>query len=166
MTSTTEQAQQSDETDQPSDPRLDPDILEREGLDEATVAAVGKLSEAMETIEVARGHLFAFHQLSGHADFQVGDAVRMLRESGHEELAVDLARELVGRNVLPGRWTFQVIEDYDETYYQPFREFDRRARELTHGIRHLFEAGLKRKRRTAGEQGHEATPEEPAQGPS
>lgn len=156
---TTEQAQ----SDQPADPRLDPDILEREGLDEATVAAVGKLSEAMETIEVARGHLFAFHQLSGHADFQVGEAVKMLREAGHGELAADLARELVGRNVLPGRWTFQVIEDYDETYYQPFREFDRRARELTHGMKHLFEAGLKRTRRTAGEEGHEATPEEPAQ---
>jgi hypothetical protein len=147
----------------PPDPRLDPDILEREGLDEATVAAVGKLSEAMETIEVARGHLFAFHQLHGHADFQVGDAVEMLREAGHGELADDLERDLVGRNVLPGRWTFQVIEDYDETYYQPFREFDRRSRELTNGIKHLHEAGLKRERRTEGAPGHEATPEEPAQ---
>ena len=161
---TQETTEQGSQPDQPSDRRLDPDILEREGLDEATVAAVGKLSEAMETIEVARGHLFAFHQLSGHADFQVGDAVKMLREAGHGELAADLARELVGRNVLPGRWTFQVIEDYDETYYQPFREFDRRARELTNGLKHLFEAGLKRKRRSAGEEGHEATPEEPAQG--
>lgn len=162
MTETTKQPA----TEQPSDPRLDPDILEREGLDEATVAAVGKLSEAMETIEVARGHLFAFHQLSGHADFQVGDAVTMLREAGHGELAEELARDLVGRNVLPGRWTFQVIEDYDETYYQPFREFDRRARELTKGMKHLYEAGLKRERRSPGEQGHEATPEEPAQGSS
>jgi hypothetical protein len=144
------------------DPRLDPDFLEHEGIDPATVEAVGKLSEAMETIEVARGHLYAFHQLSGRADFLVGDAVEKLREAGHTDFAGTLSEELVGRNVLPGRWTFQVVEEYDECYYQPFRDLDRRARELTRGHAHLYEAGLKHDRRTDGEPGHEATPEERA----
>jgi hypothetical protein len=147
---------------EPDDPRLDPDVLEREGLDEPTVEAVGKLSEAMEAIEVARGHLYAFHRLSGRADFQVEEAVELLRKAGHGGLAEELDRELVGRNVLPGRWTFQVVEDYERTYYEPFREFDRRSRELVNGHQHLYEAGLKRRRRTPGETDHEATPEEPA----
>lgn len=141
-----------------TDPRLDPDFTAPEGADDATIEAVGKLSEAMETVEVARGHLYAFHQLSGRADFQVEEAVGLLREAGHGDLADTLDRELVGRNVLPGRWTFQVIEDYAATYYEPFRRFDARARELVGGLPHLYEASLKRDRRTPGEPGHQADP--------
>ena len=142
-----------------ADERLDPDFLDRAGLDEGTVEAVGKISEAMETIEVARGFLYQFHRLTGTADFQLGDAVKLLRKAGHDELADELDTELVGRNVLPGRWTFQVVEGYDETYYQPLRDFSRRAHELTNGHPHLYEAGLKQDRRTTGEPGHEAEPE-------
>lgn len=146
----------------PGDPRLAPGFPEAAGIDRATIEAVGKLSEAMETVEVARGHLYAFHQLSGHADYQVGEAVDLLRDAGHGEFADRLERELVGRNVLPGRWTFQVVEDYATSYYEPFRGFDAEGRELTGGYHHLYEAGLKRERRTAGEPGHEATPEVPS----
>ncbi len=148
----------STSAEHPVDPRLDPAFLETEGIDQATVEAVGKLSEAMETVERARGHLYAFHQLSGHADFQVEEAVELLRKAGHGELADRLDRELVGRNVLPGRWTFQVIEDYAASYYEPFQRFDAEARNLTRGHHHLYEAGLKRDRRTPGEPGHAATP--------
>lgn len=140
------------------DERLDPGILDREGIDAATVEAVGKVSEAMETIEVARGLLYQFHRMTGTADFQLGDAVDLLRKAGHDDLAEELDTELVGRNVLPGRWTFQVVEGYEETYYEPLRDFDRRVHALTNGHRHLLEAGLKRQRRTPGEHGHEAEP--------
>ena len=37
--------------------------------DPETVDAVGKASEALEYVERARGHLYAFHQLIGRADF-------------------------------------------------------------------------------------------------
>jgi hypothetical protein len=129
------------------------------GVDDATVAAVGKLSEALETTERARGHLYSFHQLTGTADLQLGDAVDGLREAGHTELADRLERELVGRNVIEGRWTFQVVEDYDDGYWSTFRAFEKEARDtLTEGRRHLHEAGMKEDRRTHGERGHEATP--------
>jgi hypothetical protein len=142
------------------DARLDPGSPAVEDVDDATVEAVGKLSEAMETVEVARGHLYAFHQLSGRADFLVGDAVEMLRDAGHADFGDELEREIVGRNVLPGRWTFQVVEEYAENYYEPLRRFDARGRELIGGHPHLFEAGLKRARRTTGAEGHEADPSE------
>lgn len=148
----------SDIDEHPSDPRLEPGFLASEGIDEATVEAVGKLSEALETVEVARGHLYAFHQLSGHADFQVGDAVKLFRDAGHDEFADLVERELVGRNVLPGRWTFQVIEDYAASYYEPFQRIAAESRDLTRGHHHLYEAGLKRERRTPGEPGHRAAP--------
>jgi hypothetical protein len=141
------------------DPRLGGGEWRAE-LDDDTVEAVGAMTEALETVEVARGHLFAFHQLTGAADFKLERAIGLLGEAGHHELAGRLKRELLGRNVLPGRWTFQVIEDYEDTYYTPFRDLEREVRVLTRGVAHVYEADLKRQRRTVGEPGHEATPRE------
>ena len=129
------------------------------GVDDATIDALGKLSEALETVEVARGHLYAFHQLTGSADIALQGAVDALREAGHGELAQRIDRELVGRNVIGGRWTFQIVEDYDDGYWSLFHDLERQAREqLAGGRRHLFEARLKQSGRTPGEPGHEATP--------
>ncbi|HLS78925.1 MAG TPA: hypothetical protein VK083_19275 [Nocardia sp.] len=132
-----------------------------EGVDDLTVEAAGKLSEALETTERARGHLYSFHQLTGHADFQLDEAIELFRRAGHPEIAERIATELIGRNVLEGRWTFQIVEDYDEGYYALFRETERRVRDdLLDGRTHLFEAELKERRRTRGLRGHEATPAE------
>ena len=131
------------------------------GLDDLTVEGVGLLTEALERAERARGHLYAFHQLTGEADFKVGDAVDALRQAGHDEIAGRIATDLVGRNVLRDRWTFQVVEDYDDNYWSPFREIEREVRErLTAGRRHLHEAELKEARRTHGHPDHTARPPE------
>ena len=128
--------------------------------DDLVVEAVGKLTEALETTERARGHLYSFHQLTGKADFEVGDAVDLLRQAGQNELADHLEAELVGRNVLYGRWTFQVVEEYDDNYWTVFRDMEREMRErLTQGRRHLHEAGLKEERRTHGHPDHTARPD-------
>ncbi|MGA8211488.1 MAG: hypothetical protein WB441_15910 [Nocardioidaceae bacterium] len=76
------------------------------GTDAATAAAVGRISEALETVERARGHLYTFHQLTGTADLALGEGCAQLRDAGHGELADRVERELVGRNVLRGRWSF------------------------------------------------------------
>ena len=132
-----------------------------DGVSDATVAALGKLSEALEAVEEARGALYAFHRLSGHADLQLGEAAEQLRDSGHDDLAERIERKLVGRNVIEGRWTFQLVEEYDEGYYAAFRDHEQRAREeLVEGKKHLFEAEMKEDRRTAGRRHHEATPPE------
>ena len=131
-----------------------------EGVDDATVEAVGRLTEALETVARARGHLYSFHQLTGEADFKIGDAVDQLRAAGHTELAERLQREIVGRNVLDGRWTFQIMEEYDDTYWSVLRDAEREVRErLTGGRRHLAEAELKEQRRTVGHPHHTATPD-------
>jgi hypothetical protein len=146
-------------TDVPSEDLPDPDHETPAGVSDATVDALGKLSEALETVEVARGHLYALHQLTGSADIALQGAVDALREAGHDELADTLDRELVGRNVLAGRWTFQVVEEFDDGYWSLFRELERKAREqLVGGRRHLYEARLKQDERSAGRTGHAATP--------
>ena len=131
----------------------------RPDLDDTTVEGLGKLSEALETVEQARGLLYGFHQLTGKADLLLQDAVELLRTAGHDALADDLARELVGRNVIADRWTFQIVEDYDANYWQTFRAFDERARnELADGDRHVYEARMKQRERTKGHPRHEAGP--------
>jgi len=130
--------------------------------DRATVEALGKLSEAFEVVEEARGRLYGFHRLCGTADFALGDAVELLRRAGHTELAGRIERELVGRNVLDGRWSFQIVEEYDDGYFAAFKRFEAEARDqLAGGRRHLYEAALKEERHTEGLHGHEKTPPGP-----
>jgi hypothetical protein len=138
-----------------------PQHIRPEGVSDATVEALGKLSEALEVVERVRGHLYAFHRLTGTADLALGDAVELLREAGHTELADRIDTELVGRNVLRGRWTFQVVEEYDDGYYATFKSLEELARnELVGGRRHLFEAEMKEDRRTHGDPDHTARPGE------
>ena len=145
--------------DVPSDDLPDPEHTTPAGVSDATVGALGKLSEALETCERARGHLYSFHQLTGSADVELGDAVAALRAAGHHQVAERIETELVGRNVLAGRWTFQLVEEYDDTYWSLFRELERDARdELADGVRHLYEARLKQSERSAGRPGHEPAP--------
>ena len=131
----------------------------RPDLADDTVTALGKLSEALETIEQARGQLYGFHQHTGKADLLLQDAVALFRDAGHEKLADDLERDLVGRNVIADRWTFQIVEDFDANYWASFRAFDERARdELADGDRHVYEARMKQGERTRGHARHEAGP--------
>ena len=73
---------------------------------------------------------------------------------------------------LPGRWTFQIVEEYDDGYHTLFRDPDRAVRDgLMGGRRHVYEAEMKEDRRTAdvrreaqpgepGQPGHESRPDE------
>ena len=147
-------------------PSRDPDTDGDRGIDrrppgvsDAAVAAAGLLSETLEVVEELRGHLYALHRLTGKADFKLDDAARLLREAGADDLADEVAQDLIGRNVLAGRWTFQVVEEYDDGYYATLRDLERRGRErLVAGRRHVAEAELKSRRRTPGRPGHEAAP--------
>jgi hypothetical protein len=118
-----------------------------DGPDDLTVQALGKLSEALETVERVRGHLYSMHQLTGTADFQLDEAVSLFMQAGHTKIAERIERELIGRNVIPGHWTFQIVEAFDDGYYAEFRAVEKDARdELAQGRRHLYEAQLKQQR--------------------
>jgi len=138
-----------------ADKRVRPDAM-----DDATVEAVGAVSEALECVERARGELYSFHQLMGHADLLLGEACDRLRAAGHDAVAELLETEVIGRNVGHGRRTFQIVEDFDDNYWSAFREHERRVRdELQRGVRHVFEAEMKERRRSHGKPGHERRPQ-------
>ena len=127
--------------------------------DQATIEALGKASEALECVERARGALYTFHQLMGHADLLFGDAADLLRKADHATAAEHLDRDVVGRNAIDGRWTFQIVEEFDDGYWTEFRELEAAVRDdLQAGRRHLREAGMKEDHRTRGEPGHESRP--------
>ena len=114
------------------------------GMSDGTVAALGKLSAALEKAEHARGHLYAFHRLCGSTDLELQDAVLDLRRAGHVELADEIDEVLVGRDVVAGRWSFELIEDYDHGYWSTFRDVEQQARSRLGGAEpHLYEAEMK-----------------------
>jgi hypothetical protein len=130
-----------------------------DGASDELVAANGRFSEALEYIERVRGHLYSFHQLIGHADLLLDEVVENLRATGRDDLADRVQEELLGRNVLAGRWTFQIVEEFDDGYYATFRDLEKLVRDQTlDGRKHVFEAEMKQRRRTHGRPGHEATP--------
>jgi len=131
-----------------------------DGVDDDAVTAAGKMTEALETLERARGHLYAFHQLMGSTDLELDEVLELLRGQGADALAERIERDLLGRNVLAGRWTFQVIEEFDDDYWSVFREHERAVRDaLVGGRRHLYEAEMKERRRTSGHPAHTARPD-------
>lgn len=138
----------------------DPNRRRPAGVDDDTVAALGKVTEALEWVERARGRLYDFHQMSGHADLLLGEACDALESAGHPDVAEDIRSAIVGRNVLEGRWTFQIVEEYDATYWEPFRDAERSAREqLSGGARHVYESEMKDRRRSEGRRHHERRPD-------
>ncbi|MDQ0733841.1 hypothetical protein [Arthrobacter agilis] len=145
----------------PDTPGPDATHQRPEGVTDTTVEALGKLSEALEVLEHARGYLYGFHRLTGKADLNLSEAEELFRTAGHPEIADRLSSEIIGRNVIEGRWTFQIVEDYDDHYYAEFKAFEKEARDaLVGGKRHLFEAEMKEDRRTKGKEHHEALPPE------
>ena len=105
--------------------------------------------------------------MSGIAVRRAGKPPRRRREGGMplDSRSIPLPyadrfeAEVVGRNVLDGRWTFQIVEEFDDLYYGPVRA-SVRALEEDHlgGVRHLFESEMKDDRRSAGRPHHEQRP--------
>ena len=121
------------------------------GLTDEEVEASGKVSAAFEVIENARGMLYAFHRMSGEADLSLQEAVADLRGCGHADLADEIDQVLIGRDVIPGSWTFQIVEAYDAHYYEVFKAVaDKVRREAGGGQPHVFEAEMKVDEQTNG----------------
>jgi hypothetical protein len=137
-----------------------------EGATGEHVAASGRFTEALAYLERARGHLYSFHRLIGEADAMLDEVIENLRFTGNDVLAARVADELRGRNVIAGRWTFQLVEEFDDGYYAAFRDLECSVRnEIMAGRRHVYEAEMKQRRRTPQRPGHEATPDDTARSP-
>jgi hypothetical protein len=130
-----------------------------DGVSDSTVAAVGKATEALEWIERARGNLYDFHQKIGRADALFGEAADALERAGHIRHARELRTRIVGRNLIDGRWSFQIVEEFDDLYWSATRDAERGLRnDLLGGRRHVHESEMKDERRSHGHAHHERRP--------
>ena len=112
------------------------------------VRASGIMSEALERIERARGALYDAHQLIGGADAALDDVIELLHEAGHDATADAMQQDLVGKDVIEDRWTYQLVEEFDDGFYAAWQRWEKRIRdELTGGRRHVQEAEMKLRRR-------------------
>ena len=122
------------------------------GARDELVAALGKLSEALEVVEECRGLLYTFHRRSGRADLTLQEAVQALHDAGEHETAQQVADLLVGRDVIPGFWTFQIVEGYDAQYWQAFRAVEAAVRQrFADGAAHIYEAEMKHREQQPGQ---------------
>jgi hypothetical protein len=66
-------------------------------------------------------------------------------------VATRLRHEVVGRNALEDRWTFQIVEAFDDGYYRSATEAERCVRDaLVGGRRHVYESEMKAAERRPG----------------
>jgi hypothetical protein len=133
--------------------------LRPDGVDDITIEGLGKLSEGLEIIERARGSLYDFHQLMGRGDIMIGEVADILAKAGHKEEADSLRKNIIGLNILAGRWTFQIVEEFDDGYYAAVKQAEESVRnDLVQGRRHIYESEMKEANRTKGLPDHEARP--------
>ena len=52
--------------------------------------------------------------------------------------------------MLPGMWTFQLVEAYDRTYYDVWRAAVEKAERIAGGVPHLAESGMKEQEQSEG----------------
>ncbi|MGQ0632614.1 MAG: hypothetical protein ACT4P1_16465 [Sporichthyaceae bacterium] len=108
------------------------------------VLAAHHLGEALEYIERARGHLYSLHQLIGHADGMLDQVIEELEAAGRADLVTEVRSRIFGADVLEGRWTYQVIEEFDDGFYAAWLAVTEKVRaECADGTRHLREAAMK-----------------------
>ena len=115
-------------------------------LTETELTAIHRVELGLEWLHRAHGALVAFHHKTGHAMDHLATAEELFRESGHDELADRLRDEMLPRGVVPredggpGRWTYELLEAFEEDLYADTRTFEVEAREaVTDGLRHAAE---------------------------
>ena len=110
-------------------------------LSDADCAALHEVELALEWFQRAQGQLLAFHHATGHGMDHLREGERLLRESGRDDLADAVRDDLLPHGVVDDdRWSYDVVENYQDTLLAEARRLERRVRtELADGQRHVQE---------------------------
>lgn len=110
-------------------------------VDEDERQAVHRVELGIEWLRRAHGALVEFHHATGHAMDHFAAAEDQLREEGYGDLADRLQEDCLPRGVLSdGRWSYAVLEDFEEEFMTEMTAFERAVREAaTGGQRHVAE---------------------------
>ena len=114
---------------------------DRTELDAEEREALHRVELGVEWLHRAHGDLVEFHHKTGHAMDHLADAEAQLRACGHTDLADALRDEYLPRGVIDeGRWSYDVLESYQDGFLSALTDFEERARgEVADGQRHVTE---------------------------
>lgn len=108
--------------------------------DDPRIDALHRVELGLEWFHRAHGHLVAFHHNTGHAMDHFAAAEELLRDAGAADLADEIRDEFLPCGVLGDRWSYDVLEEFQEGLLADADAFERRARdELADGHRHVAE---------------------------
>jgi hypothetical protein len=115
-------------------------------LGERERAALHQVELGLEWLHRAHGHLVEFHHNTGHAMDHLADAEVTFRECGRTELADALRDEFLPRGVIDeDRWSYDVLECFQEGFLRDIEGFEELARErVAGGRRHVTERAQER----------------------
>ena len=124
--------------------RIDPaEAADR--ADDDAIEAAQLVEVATEWVERAFGRLLDAHHDVGHAQLMLLEAADALERAGHADLARRAREEVAPLDVIAGRWTYQIVDEFRDHMLSPVRAFDEEVRRrLAGGVRHRFEARQKR----------------------
>ncbi|WP_306053266.1 hypothetical protein [Natronococcus wangiae] len=110
-------------------------------LTDAELEALHEVELGLEWLQRAQGNLLEFHHATGHGMDHLYEAEALLDAAGHEGLADAIRTELLPHGVVDGdRWSYDVLESFQETMLTETVRFERRVRrELADGQRHVCE---------------------------
>ncbi|AGB37915.1 hypothetical protein [Natronococcus occultus] len=125
----------------------DPDPQPDAALTDRELEALHEVELGLEWLQRAQGCLLEFHHATGHGMDHLADAEILLRASGHEALADAIRTELLPHGVVDGdRWSYDVLEDFQETLLTETDVLESRVRrELADGRRHVPERRQERR---------------------
>lgn len=120
-----------------------------ENLPELTTgeeAALHRAGLGIEWLRRAHGSLVEFHHATGHAMDHLYEAEKTLRECGHAELADKLRDDLLSKGAVDDRWTYDLVESFDEGLLADATAIESGLREtLADGERHITERKQERR---------------------
>lgn len=135
------------------------DERESSELSDAERSALHEVELGIEWLHRAHGALIEFHHNTGHAMDHFARAEALFRESGATDLADALRDEHLPRGVVDGdRWSYDLLEDFQEGFLPEMVEFENEARRMiSDGQRHVAERAQERdwKRRVRDGDGDE-----------
>lgn len=119
----------------------DPESDATTTLSDAECEALHEVELGLEWVQRAQGCLIEFHHATGHGMDHLYRAEELLRETGNDELADAVRTELLPHGVVDeDRWSYDVLENFQETLLAETRSLERRIRrELADGERHVRE---------------------------
>ncbi|MEQ8835162.1 MAG: hypothetical protein RIB67_12060 [Miltoncostaeaceae bacterium] len=120
------------------------------GLPPEVREAMDAVEVACEWVERAFGSLLDAHHRTGRAQILLLEAADAMEAVGQDAHAARI-REVAARDVLPGRWTYRMVDEFRAMMIEPVRAMEEAIRsDVTGGVRHVHEMDMRRRTREHG----------------